>query len=59
MPMGLSLQVEVYPQAALAELGKSAGLIRHCQTQLQRFFHNQLVLFQPATNNLLPKLISI
>lgn len=36
---GLSLQVEVHPQAALGELGQSAGLIRHRQTKLLGFFY--------------------
>lgn len=59
MTTGLSLWVEVHPQAALGELGQSLGLIRHCQMKLMGFFYTRLLLFQLATNNFLPKPISI
>lgn len=59
MTTGLSLQVEVHPQAALEELGRSAGLIRHCQTKLRGSFDTRLYFFRLASNNILPKPISI
>lgn len=55
MTTGLSLQVEVHPQAALGELGRSAGLIRRCQTKLLGFFDTQLYFFQLATDNFFTK----
>lgn len=59
VPTGLSVQVEVHAQVALDKPGQSAGLMRHLQTKPLAVADTQPSIFQLATNNLLPKLISI